>query len=39
MSAREPMINPYEVNELTKYRLRMLAYTDEMRGDRALKQG
>ena len=38
MSAREPMINPYEVNELTKYCLRILTYTDELRGDTALKQ-
>lgn len=29
MSAREPMINPYEVNELTKYCLRILTCTDE----------
>lgn len=38
MSAREPMINPYELNELTKYCLRILTYTDELRDDTALKQ-
>ena len=38
MSAQKPMISPYEVNELTKYCLKILTYTDELRGDTALKQ-
>ena len=28
MSAQKPMISPYEVNELTKYCLKILTYTD-----------
>ena len=38
MSAQKPMISPYEVNELTKYCLKILTYTDELRSDTALKQ-
>ena len=38
MSAQKPMISPYEVNELTKHCLKILTYTDELRGDTALKQ-
>lgn len=38
MSAQKPMISPYEVNELTKYCLNILTYTDELRSDTALKQ-
>ena len=38
MSAQKPMISPYEVNELTKYCLKILTYTDELRDDTALKQ-
>lgn len=38
MSAQKPMISPYEVNELTKYCLKILTYTDELRGDTVLKQ-
>ena len=36
MSAQKPMISPYEVNELTKYCLKILTYTDELRSDTAL---
>ncbi len=38
MSAQKSMISPYEVNELTKYCLKILTYTDELRDDTALKQ-
>ena len=38
MSAQKPMISPYEVNELTKYCLKILTYTDELRGDTTLEQ-
>ena len=38
MSAQKPMISPYEVNELTKYCLKILTYPDELRDDTALKQ-
>lgn len=38
MSAQKPMISPYGVNELTKYCLKILTYTDELRSDTALKQ-
>lgn len=38
MSTQKPMISPYELNELTKYCLRILTYTDELRGDTALEQ-
>ena len=38
MSAQKPMISPYELKELTKYCLKILTYTDELRGDTALEQ-
>lgn len=38
MSAQKPMISPYEVNELTKYCLKILTYTDELRSDTALNR-
>ena len=38
MNMQKPTITPYELKELTNCCLRILTYTDDLRGDETLKK-
>lgn len=38
MNMQKPTITPYELKELTNCCLRILTYTDDLRGDETLKR-